>query len=136
MATKALLSFQDPSGVVTADTGKTPNTVPLRDNNGGTSNGPSSFDQLSTPIWTPGVHSTITTSATLDASAVIIPVDATAAAVTITLPSAAGSARFFFIVKTDSSAHNVIVTDGTNTIATITAQYGKAHALSNGTVWM
>ncbi len=82
------------------------------------------------------------TSAYTASTEQVIFVDATSAAVTITLPAVASSKdRFYFIKKIDSSANAVTIDgagsetiDGQTTID-ITTQNGTLLVISIGTVW-
>ena len=72
-------------------------------------------------------------SFTVDNSAVTWLVDATAAAVTVTLPSASAMTGWeLWIVKKDSSANHVNLSGVSGTTA-ITSQYGKVKVVSDGT---
>jgi hypothetical protein len=80
---------------------------------------------------------------TLDGTHHMVNVDATAGAVTITLPTAVGiTGRVYIVRKSDSSANAVIVDgDGAETINgattySLTSQYQSVTIMSNGAGWM
>lgn len=83
----------------------------------------------------------ITASAAVVATDYLILVDATAAAVTVTLPAAAPSGRQLCVKKIDASANAVtIARAGTATIdgatsKAVTPQYASLTVMSDGTSW-
>lgn len=84
----------------------------------------------------------ISSSTTADATAVVWLVNATGGSVTLTLPTAASAQRrVYHVKKTDSSLNTVIVAgngaetiDGSNTQSLI-AQYESIQIVSDGTAW-
>lgn len=96
----------------------------------------------STPIPTSKFVSSITTSQTITTNDQIVFCDATAGAITVTLPTAVGNeGQIFEIKKTDASANEVILDgDGSETIedtttVTITVQYEAIKIASDGAEW-
>ncbi len=84
----------------------------------------------------------ITASTTLNGTSSIVLVNASAGAVTVTLPASSNTGMYITIVKTDASANAVTVAPaGTDTIEgstskVISAQYGKVSLVSGGAgVW-
>jgi len=88
------------------------------------------------------IGDTVTISKTLDDTATVIPVDATAGNVTLTLlPSADVKNRVYYIKKIDSSANTVII-DGNGgetidgaTTKVISSKFVSHLIISTGTEW-
>jgi DUF4097 and DUF4098 domain-containing protein YvlB len=88
-------------------------------------------------------YTAVSAGTTLDGTHHDVNVDATAGAVTITLPTAVGiTGRRYWIRKLDSSANAVVVDgDGSETINgaltySLTSQYATVEVESNGANWM
>lgn len=81
----------------------------------------------------------VTTAYSVPAHVGVVFVDATAGAVTVTLPLAADwGGRNILVMKTDASGNAVTVGAGTDTVSTtsLAGQYDKASYVSNGiTLW-
>ena len=84
----------------------------------------------------------ITSDITLNDTHTVVTVDASSAAVTLTLPIAANvSGRYYVIKKIDSSANNVIIdANGSETIDgaltnIISAQYDSVSVISDASQW-
>ncbi len=130
------------SGVNTADTDATPNTLAMRDPQGSIA-----FTQMaaqevkSTGVLTLAGNAK-TTTYTASTGETVILANAAGGAFTVTLPAAAGvSGRVYAVVKTDSSGNAVTVKgagseliNGGNTTS-LAAQYNKVLLFCNGTQW-
>ena len=106
----ATLSFSQYQPTITkADTSATPNTIPLRDNNGGVTHS----IVTTTSLVTGSTNQTLvnkTAAYTLTANETVCFVSASTGAVTITLPALSGlNGRRYEVFKTDSSANTVTV---------------------------
>jgi len=118
---------------VTADTAANGNTVVMRDSVGNLTGNNVTGSTIQTTGNQISTVSSQSASFTVDNSAVTWLVDATAAAVTVTLPSASAMTGWeLWIVKKDSSANHVNLSGVSGTTA-ITSQYGKVKVVSDGT---
>lgn len=81
-------------------------------------------------------HTTKTASFTPDGDSAIFFCDATAGAITVTLPAAAdnGGVRLVF-KKTDASANAVTVNTADGGAVSLPDQYNSVEVTSNGTAW-
>jgi hypothetical protein len=141
MATKQLLSFQDSSGIVTADQAATPLTLVYRDSSGNDVSAQRAGSEIkSTGILT---LATVAQAAAFTAgnTAFAFFCNATSAAFAVTLPAAAACAGRVYTFKKIDNVHTVTVTaagsdtiDGAGTYA-LTTQYQTVRIISDGAVW-
>ena len=116
----------------TADTSSTGLSVVLRDANGGIEANTISATTLETETFE-GTTSTHTSSFTAAAATVYL-VDATSAAVTVTLPSASAGNVEYKIIKKDSSG-NAVTLSGVSGTTSLTSQYQAVTVFNDGSNW-
>jgi hypothetical protein len=118
---------------VNADTNATVNTVVYRDNQGGIFGATISGSSI--------VHTgtqvknivTISADTTLSTGTNIL-CDGTSGAFTVTLPSASTFAGYEFSIMKIDASHDITIANVSGTTS-LTSQYQKVTAVSNGTTW-
>jgi hypothetical protein len=129
-----LVTYASTQGIATADTTASPNTIPIRGNDGSLPAEPTL--QALSQFKLPFAAVVQTNSATLDATATVWKFDATTGAKVATLPPATGAAnRVYTVIKVDTSTNTVSVSDGTNTLGSLSLKYGKLTTYGDGTNW-
>jgi len=122
-----------------ADTAATPNTIPLRDNQGGITHA----KVTCTGIVVNGVEyvqvSSISTTTTASGNSVYL-CDCTSLGFTLTLPSATGNSGMRITIKKINSANTLTVATGGGNIdgastKTLTTQYTFFTVVADGTNW-
>lgn len=136
--TKQIVVFNEQT-FLNADTAASKNTAPLRDGSGDLY---AVTLRASSGIVSGGTFAPKTVSKTADYTLANTEttcfVDATSAAVAITMPAASGATdRLYMVCKTDSGTNAVAVkdSDGSTTLATLSAQHDAAMFQSDGTNW-
>ena len=120
-----------------ADTSATPNTIPLRDSAGGiTHTTVTATTAVKAPVLN-GTPQSKTANFTIDGTGNEWLVDATAGAVTVTLPAAtSGNAgQVHHVYKVDSSGNNVTLS-GVSGTTTISTQWHMLRIVSTGSAWI
>jgi len=120
---------------VTADSSPSGNSIAMRDSVGNLNGNIVTGSTLVTTGNLVLATSPKSASFTADNTASVWTCDCTAAAVAVTLPSAASSAGWMYVfIKTDSSSNHVTFSGVVGSTA-ITAQGGYLRAYSDGTSW-
>lgn len=120
---------------VTADTNANPNTVVSRDSVGGIYGTVVNASALQTTGTRSGNVVSKTASFTAGAATDYL-CDATAGAMTCTLPTASANTGVVYnLIKTDASVNVVTLSTVTGSVTSLASQWNKARIVSNGTSW-